>query len=133
MWGICIPMAQVQHPREYLTKRPIQVRCNKGKGRSGTQQNHAFLLVGIGSGDEGAGGFVGGVIGLVGDAGGNLNIVSGFHPVLEFKVGSMEKFGDALQHINRGFVGLVVMGFGGSAGRHHQQVHADGFGVCRLC
>jgi hypothetical protein len=49
MRGICIPMTQVQHPREYLTSGAIQVQCNKGKGRSGTQQNHAFLLVGIGA------------------------------------------------------------------------------------
>ena len=31
MRGICIPMAQVQHPREYLTSGAIQVRCSKGK------------------------------------------------------------------------------------------------------
>lgn len=71
--------------------------------------------------------------GLVGDTGGNVNKVSGLDTVLEFKVGAVEKFGDALQHVNRGFVGLMIVGLGGSAGRHHQHVHADGFGICGLC
>ena len=52
-------------------------------------QHHAFLLVGIGAGDQRPRGFVGGVEGLVGDAGGDVDEIALVHDVEVLEVGAV--------------------------------------------
>ena len=83
------------------------------------------MLVGVCSGDDGYSSLLRRVVGLVRDASGDVDIIPFFDPVAELKIGPMNEFGDALQHVDGGFVGLVVVSLGTCARRHDQHVHAD--------
>lgn len=91
------------------------------------QQHDAFLLFRIGAADHCSGGAGAGVEGEVGHVGGDGDVeeVSGgeLHPVFEGL--APVHHCDAFQHVDRGLMRGVFVGFRAASGRDGQEVHAD--------
>ena len=101
---------------------PIHARLEFG------QEHDALLLVGVGAGDNGdhrLGGAA--VVGQVRHVGGDVAEVAGTDDCVVLQPVAPEATGHALQHVDRSFVRLVLVGMRPLTRRHLKQLHMQRF------
>lgn len=95
------------------------------------KEDDAFLLVGVGAGDDGGDGFGGaGVVGQVGHVGGDVEVVAGADDGVVLELLAVPDARDAAEGVDGGFVGLVFVCFGFGERRDGDDLEMNAGGAC---